>query len=263
VKLDLLLDPFGARPEDLRRAARTAETLGFDGLWTWDHLAGSVHGERSAHESWTVLSTWAAITERVTIGPLVLNVANRNPALVAVMAATLQDLSGGRLLLGLGAGGGTDTPYADEQRVLRQTVGTDPERRRAVRNAVALLRQAWTGWAEGVGGLLVPEPPPPIVVGGFGPRMADLAGEVGDGFNTQAGHPRLAELGEAARAAHGRSGRDGPFLLTAFAGLDPRWYRAGSAGWRRAAAAGVDRLILIVSPPYEDAWLEAAAPVSD
>jgi hypothetical protein len=48
--------------------------------------------------------------------------------------------------------------------------------------------------------------------------------------------------------------------MTAFAGLDPRWYRPDSAGWRRAETAGVDRLILIVSPPYPDDMLRAAGP---
>jgi hypothetical protein len=91
--------------------------------------------------------------------------------------------------------------------------------------------------------------------------MAQLAGEVGDGFNTQAGHPRLGELAETARKAHAqRPQPTGPFLMTAFAGLDPRWYRKGSAGWRRAEQAGVDRLILIVSPPYADDLLRTAAP---
>ena len=174
----------------------------------------------------------------------------------------------GRLLLGLGAGGGLDTPYAEEQEALGRAVPADPQRRRALREAVATMRRTWTGRLDGVSGFLVPEPPPPVVVGGFGPRMAELAGEVGDGFNTQAGHPRLADLAERARHAHAaRMAAEGPgaapFLMTAFAGLDPRWYRQGSAGWRRAEAAGVDRLILIVSPPYPDGELEAAGPRSE
>ena len=264
MKVDLLLDPFGARGEDLLRAARTAEATGFDGLWTWDHLAGAVHGERQVHECWTLLATLAAVTERVTIGPLVLNVANREPAMTALRAATLQELSGGRLLLGLGAGGGRDTPYAEEQEALGRTVAPDPRRRAAVRDAVEAIRQTWTGRLGGTSGFLVPDPPPPIVVGGFGPRMATLAGEIADGFNTQAGHPGLADLAQLARQAHAArppattGGSGGPFLLTAFAGLDPRWYRRESAGWRRAEAAGVDRLILITSPPYPDAELRAA-----
>ena len=260
----MLLDPFGARGEDLLRAARTAEAAGFDGLWTWDHLAGAVHGERQVHECWTLLTTLAAVTERVTIGPLVLNVANREPAMTALMAATLQELSGGRLLLGLGAGGGSDTPYAEEQEALGRTVAPDPRRRAAVRDAVDAIRQTWTGRLGGTPGFLVPDPPPPIVVGGFGPRMATLAGEIADGFNTQAGHPRPRRPGPArppgprGPATGDGWGSGGPFLLTAFAGLDPRWYRRESAGWRRAEAAGVDRLILITSPPYPDAELRAA-----
>jgi alkanesulfonate monooxygenase SsuD/methylene tetrahydromethanopterin reductase-like flavin-dependent oxidoreductase (luciferase family) len=107
---DLLFDPFGGRWDDLREAAVLAEAAGFDGLWLYDHLAGSAH--RAAHvlECWTVLSALAAAVPRVTVGSLVLNVANRDPGTLAVMAATLQEVSGGRLLLGVGAGGGIDTP---------------------------------------------------------------------------------------------------------------------------------------------------------
>ena len=112
LRTDLLLDPFGGRVADAVTRRQAAEDAGFDGIWTWDHLAGRVHGASHVLECWTLLTTIAANTERVAIGPLVLNVANREPGVLAVMAATLQEASGGRLLLGIGAGGGHDTPYA-------------------------------------------------------------------------------------------------------------------------------------------------------
>ena len=251
MKLDLLLDPFGARWDDVRRVAGAAEEAGVDGLWTWDHLAGSVHGADRVLECWTVLSALAAVTERVALGPLVLNVGNRRPGVLAVMAATLQEVSGGRLLLGLGAGGGADTPYGAEHRFLGQPSPPDAERRQQVRDAVGTVRQVWTGTAPGASGFLRPDPPPPVVIAGFGPKMAALAGEVGDGFNTAAGQPRLAELVDTARTSHSAGPRAAaPFTTTAFAGLDPRWYRAGGPGRRRLEEAGVDRLILLTAPPY-------------
>src|ERR1700704_4951287 len=115
MQVDVLVDAFGARWGDLRDAARAAEAAGLDGVWLNDHLAGSVEGRPHVLECWTILSALAAETTRVAIGPLVLNVANRDPGTLAVMAATLQHVSDGRLLLGLGAGGGRDTPYAAEQ----------------------------------------------------------------------------------------------------------------------------------------------------
>src|SRR5438128_9453900 len=104
MKTDLLLIPMSARWADMRTAALAAEDAGFDALWTWDHLRdpdddGAGPGVPAA---WTVLTALAAVTRRVSLGPLVLNVANRPPGVLANMAATLQTVSGGRLLLGLG-----------------------------------------------------------------------------------------------------------------------------------------------------------------
>lgn len=252
MKLDLLLDPFGTMWEDLRRCAIEAEKGGVDGLWTWDHLAGSVHGESSVLESWTVLSALAATTSRVALGPLVLNVASRRAGVLGVMAATLQSVSGGRLLLGIGAGGGSDTPYGAEHRFLGFPSPPDGQRRQQVREAVAAVREVWTGLSGGASGFLRPTPTPPVIVGGFGPKMAALAGEVGDGFNTSSSHPQLEELADVARGAFARrtpsSGAN--FVMTAFGGLDPRRFGAGTAGARRLERAGVERYIAVVGAPF-------------
>src|SRR5204863_5440790 len=114
--------------------------------------------------------------------------------------------SGGRLLLGLGAGGGRETPYAAEQEALGRSVPGDVARRRAVERAVATLRAVWSGTAGGVGGFLRPDPPPPVVIGGFGPKMAELAGRGGDGMNVPGG-PGLERLIGVAREAHAAAGR--------------------------------------------------------
>ena len=248
VKIDLLIDPFQTTWSEFLETALAAESLGFDGVWTWDHLAGEVHGADRVLEGWTALTAVAASTRRVTIGPLVLNVANRRPGVLAVMAATLQEVSSGRLLLGVGAGGGAETPYHREQLALGAEVSSDGHRRQHVLDAIAVCREVWTGTTTprtlaterlGAGrGFLKPVPPPPVIVGGFGPRMAELAGSVADGFNTQAGHPRLGELVEVARSAH--AGRPTEFEVSGFAGLDPRWIEA--------AQDRLDRLIMIVSP---------------
>jgi alkanesulfonate monooxygenase SsuD/methylene tetrahydromethanopterin reductase-like flavin-dependent oxidoreductase (luciferase family) len=250
MRIDLLFDPFDATWPAVAELAEAAESLGFDGLWTWDHLAGQVHGASSVLEAWTVLSALAARTSRVTIGPLVANVANRRPGVLAAMAATLQHVSAGRLVLGLGAGGGRDTPYWREQSALGADVPGDAERRRQLADAVAVCRQVWSGRTGptelattrlGPGsGFLRPDPAPPIVIGGFGPRVAELAGEVADGFNTQAGHPDLARLVSIAREAHQRAGRTGAFEISGFGGLDPAWVDA--------ASGRLDRLVCIVSP---------------
>ena len=104
MRVDVLLETFGTSWPEVRNGAQAAEQAGFDGVWLNDHLAGSVQGSSQVLECWTVLSALAASVPRITIGSLVLNVANRDPFTLAVMAATLQHVSGGRLILGLGAG---------------------------------------------------------------------------------------------------------------------------------------------------------------
>jgi alkanesulfonate monooxygenase SsuD/methylene tetrahydromethanopterin reductase-like flavin-dependent oxidoreductase (luciferase family) len=239
----------GARYRDMRAAAVAAEEAGFDGLWTWDHLRDP-DGERGpgVPEAWTTLTALAEVTRRISLGPLVLNVANRHPGVLANMAATFQAVSGGRLLLGIGAGGSPRTPYAAEQRAIGQSVDRDAVRAQKVVEAIELMRRLWSGHA----GFLRPDPPPPIVVGGFGPRMAGIAGRHGDGFNTQAMHPRLADLARVARDEYQKSGRDpSTFLLTVFAGLDDRWLQPDSRARQMLERLDVARLILLTEPPYD------------
>src|SRR5258706_1189533 len=247
--IDVLLIPMGARYAEMRAAAVAADEAGFDGLWTWDHLRDTDDDDGpGVPEALTVLTALAEATRRIMLGPLVLNVSNRYPGLLANMAATLQAVSGGRLLLGIGAGGSQRTPYAAEQRAIGQSVERDEVRARKVVEAIEVMRRLWSGHA----GFLRPEPPPPIIVGGFGPRMAGIAGRYGDGFNTQAMHPNLAELARVAREAHAASGRDpARFSVSVFAGLSERWLRPEAPERARLERVGVDRLILLVSPPYD------------
>jgi len=85
---------------------RTAEAVGFDAIWVPDHLLYRFDGAEPTGpwECWSTLAAVAAITNRVEIGPLVLCAGFREPALVAKMATTLEEISSGRLLLGLGVG---------------------------------------------------------------------------------------------------------------------------------------------------------------
>lgn len=87
--------------------ARAVEAAGLDSLWVGDHLLyrdGAGRGERGPWEAWTQLAALAAVTERVTLGPLVACLGFHPPAVLAKMAATVDEISGGRLVLGVGSG---------------------------------------------------------------------------------------------------------------------------------------------------------------
>ena len=92
---------------EVSEMAKLAEDVGFDSLWMVDHLVYQLDGEelvRGVWEGWSLISAVAAITKSVEVGTLVLALGWRNPALLAKMADTVDEISGGRLILGLGAG---------------------------------------------------------------------------------------------------------------------------------------------------------------
>ncbi len=185
----------GATPRwsDLLAMARTAEAIGFDSLWISDHVgfgdpADPAPGAwRGAWDSWTVLAALAAVTDRVRLGTYVLCTPFRNPALLAKMAETLDEVSGGRLILGLGAGWNEieftsyGFPFADRFDRFED----------ALRIITAMLR---TGRATHEGRLemardarIEPRGPRPgglpVMVGAAGPRMLRLTAELADHWN--------------------------------------------------------------------------------
>ncbi|HYI24516.1 MAG TPA: LLM class flavin-dependent oxidoreductase, partial [Thermomicrobiales bacterium] len=92
--------------QEIRSLAQQAEAGGLDSVWVYDHLLYRFpdHGTVGVQECWSVLSALAASTDRVDLGTLVMPTSWRNPALLAKMAVTVDEISGGRLILGVGTG---------------------------------------------------------------------------------------------------------------------------------------------------------------
>src|SRR5262245_26659909 len=97
-----------ARWSDYLAMARTAEAMGFDSLWFVDHLlyreGATTEPPQGVRECWSILAALAAVTDRVELAPLVSCTGYRNPALLAKIADTVDEIAGGRLVLALGAG---------------------------------------------------------------------------------------------------------------------------------------------------------------
>ena len=247
-----------AEPRWWLESARRLEAAGYKGVWCWDHFMGKGDPTVPVVEDWTILAMAAAQTERVTVGPFVLNVMNRHPALVARMASTLQIASGGRLILGIGIGG------APREHAAYGMAFPEPaERRDRLEEAIAVIRALWTGGPVtrespyyplvDAAAYPIPNPPPPIVIGGETPAGARLAGRIGDGWsafdvNFEANLPLYLESLEAA----GRNRAD-QRVIVGFQGdwlgdesiADSPWLHAPREIWDRWHAAGADEVIVL------------------
>jgi probable F420-dependent oxidoreductase len=177
------------RWSDIAALAQPAEAIGFDSLWLPDHLLfrfPRVH-QQGAWDAWSLLAALAATTRTLEIGPLVACSSFRNPALLAKMADTIDEISGGRLILGLGAGW-HEPEYAAFGFPYDHRVSRFEE---ALQIITALLR---TGQVDFEGNYytardceLRPRGPraegPPVLIGGSGQRMLRLAARYGDAWN--------------------------------------------------------------------------------
>jgi len=197
-----------------REQALRLEAAGYAGVAAWDHFVSRGVRSDPVLEAWTTLAAVGGATSRLGLMTFVANVMNRHPAVLARMAATLQEATAGRLTLGLGIGG-----HPAEHQAYGIPFPDVPERVARLEEAVAVLRALWTGGPVTrpspfyplveAHAFPVPVPSPPIVVGAQSPAGVDLAARVGDGWTTPA--PDLAALLPTyldVLAAAGRARRD-------------------------------------------------------
>ncbi|GAA1062042.1 LLM class flavin-dependent oxidoreductase [Agromyces bracchium] len=243
------------RAADVLDAVRAVEDEGFGGVSFSDELMDLSMGGGWSHDPWTLMAVAAAVTEQITIGSMVFNVANRDAGTTAVAAATLQEIAGGRLWMGLGAGTNDGEVYSRDQMAFGRRPAPPAERRASVRAYIAELHRIWAH-----DHFLQPEPVPPLFFGAFGPLAAKLAGRHADGIAAAVdgygdAAPGIEQLVDIARGARADAGRAGDVRIIAHTGpdddaSDPEW-RAGSAGYDRLEALGAERLVLFIPPRVE------------
>lgn len=200
------------RWKDIRGVAEAADQSGLDAVWLADHFFykapdGQTFG---MHEAWTLLSAVAAVTTRVELGNMVLCASFRDPGLTAKMAATLADVSDGRLVLGVGAGW-HDPEYEAFGLPTDHRVGRFEEWLEIVARLVRGETVSFDGTYHQVRDAVL-EPAPqhriPILVAGHRPRMMRLTAEWADVWNTawygaasEKVEDRLGTLRDAVKAA--------------------------------------------------------------
>jgi F420-dependent oxidoreductase-like protein len=195
-----------------------AEATGWDGVYLADHFMGDAGApwpvEIPTLEATAALAALAAATERVRLSPLVLGITYRHPAVLAKWAATVDHVSGGRLLLGVGAGW-----QENEHEQYGIPLGSPGERIERFEEALRILRGLLTDERTTVEGThyevrdALAEPKPvqarlPLLVGGKGDRMLGVVARHADEWNMWSDPPTFAERSAVLDARCERIGRD-------------------------------------------------------
>ena len=266
---------------ELAAMARAAEECGFDSLWVGDHLLyrGDGRPERGPWDCWTTLAALAGVTERVTLGPLVACTAFHPPGILARQAATVDELSGGRLVAAFGAGW-NETEFRAFGLPFDHHVSRFEEAFTIITGLLAGEHVTFEGrFHSVVDAVLLPPPArrPPLMIGANAPRMLSIALPHVDAWNTWfTPYGNTAEGFEAHNteitAAAGRAGREPAqiersacvLVAAGDAGERPRDVEAVPAArlaehLRALADAGADEAILVLDPITEESIRLAGA----
>lgn len=233
---------------DLRQAGIRADELGYDSLWTWDHLYPIVGShEGPIFEGWLTLAAWAERTERARLGLMVGANTLRNPALVAKMATTLDHISGGRAVLGIGGAW-----FETEHRAYGIEFGGSPgERLRWLEEAAAIMRGMLHGETPSGERFYVThevrnDPPPvqralPLLIGGGGEKKTlRIVARYADACNVGGGFENVKRKDEILRRHCEEVGRD-ESEIERTAGMGMCVIRDDPAEAQRVAAAIFER----------------------
>ena len=227
--------------------AHIAENNKYSTLWVADHLSGQVMNAPSMPECFTLLGALAAITSTISIGPLVANVGNRHPGVLASAAATVQNISGGRLILGLGAGASPASTFAAEQRALGITLpAAMSERHARLEHTLDVLDEIWSPTRdEKFATFEMPCKLPPRILGVNSTALAKVAGTRTDGVNIRSSHPQRAEILGIAKDAATAAGKT-DFIVSVWDWFDEELLDPSSSICKQLASEGVNKIILLM-----------------
>jgi probable F420-dependent oxidoreductase len=263
---------------ELRAMALAAEEVGFDSVWLGDHLLYRDFGrpERGPWDAWTTLAAIAAETERVRLGPLVACAAFHPPGILARMAASIDEVSGGRFVVGIGAGW-NEVEFRAFGIPFDQRASRFEEAFAIVRGLVAGERVTFEGRFHRVDDAVLLPPPArrvPLMLGSNGDRLVAAALPHVDAWNTwfeDYGNTAdgFAALNARITAAAEATGRDAATLTRSACSLVVLDTSAGerrlseritpiqgdaatiAARWRELANAGADEIIAVCDPITE------------
>ena len=272
-------DGAGGTWRDILEMARLAEDGGADSVWLSDHFfyRPRTGGETGYHEAWTLLSALAASTSRVQLGTLVLATSFRSPGLLAKMAATADDVAGGRLILGLGCGW-HEPEYTAFGFPFDHRVGRFEESLEITTRLLRGERVTFHGrWHDADDAVVLPPPAhrTPILVASTRPRMMRATARFADAWQTAwyglpgGDWPKERDDILAACEAEGRD----PTTLDVYVGLnaggddpddprlalDPAAIADGLAAW---AAQGVGHVQFVVTPTTPGGFETALAGIA-
>ena len=236
------LHPQATTTQELRERWIEADRMGADSIWVWDHFY-PLYGEPDAthFECYSLLGAMAVETSRATIGAMVTCNSYRNPNLLADMARTIDHISGGRFVLGLGSGW-FERDYAE----YGYEFGTAIERLHALRDALPVIKDRLTR--------LNPPPvgPMPILIGGSGEKVTlKLVAQYADAWNSFGPPETFAAKNAVLNEWCDRLDRD-PATIERTVLVRPNEVEQ----WDAFLEAGADHLILSTGTPFDLAPLQ-------
>ncbi|OBK14888.1 LLM class flavin-dependent oxidoreductase [Mycobacterium asiaticum] len=248
ISVDVLFSAATHPWPELRDKVLRAEGDGFNRAWVFDHLSGAMLSGTRMLECFTLAGALSAVTSTIGIGTLVVNAANRPAGVTVAAAASLQELSGGRFVFGLGAGASPASPWSREHDLVGIPLSASVRtRHQHLIDVLDLCDAQWRPdrdpkWA----GFPLPSPPPPVLLGVNSTALARVAGRRCDALNVHLDNPRIDEFFDAARAARAESPRaDTRLVLNAWTPLSQAALDPDGPAHRRIAALGGDGLILV------------------